>query len=130
MRLKIHWVLESFIFWILFIVIYLVLDDLLTTKSNGLNAFLSWIFFAMPMYLIVVLSFFFKHRLASTNGANNIIILQLPPIVYFFYNLYHSFERFLNKLLRDFPIEGDWLIYFTYLILTIIFSINMKWRGK
>jgi hypothetical protein len=121
MRLKIHWLLESFIFWVLFIIIYLILDDVLTTKSNGIISFLSWIVFAMPIYLIIIFSFYLRHQLSSTNVIINIIILQISPIVYFIYNFHHSSEQFINKLIRDFPLNNEWLLYLSNPINSIFY---------
>lgn len=130
MRVVSHWLFQSLLFYVLFIISYVILDDILTIKSNGLIAIYATLFYWSPMFIPIIISFYIRYKLTPLSMINSISLLQCPALIFISYRFYNSSERYMNYLLVDFPLEGDWLIYFTYLMLTIIFSINMKWRGK
>jgi len=129
-KFKVHWFLESLIFWLLFLVLYITADDLLTTKRNGILSFLSYLFYWMPLFFIVIFSFYVKYRLSCKSVIINIVILHILPFLYFLYCICISPKMFLRSLGDDFPLEGDWLIYIVYLILTLIFSITRSYSDR
>jgi hypothetical protein len=130
MRVVSHWLFQSLLFYVLFIISYVILDDILTIKSNGLIVIYATLFYWSPMFIPIIISFYIRYMLSSLSRTISIFLLQCPALIYASYRLFNSPERYINKLIRNFPLEGDWLIYFTYLTFTILFSINLKRRGK
>jgi hypothetical protein len=130
MRIMSHWLFQSLLFYLLFVSSYMILESNLTTKSAGLIEFYATLFFWLPNFVTITISFYIKYRLSPLSRTFRILLLQFPALLYMSYRLFNRSGIYIDMLIRDFPLEGDWLIYFIYLTWTVLFSIKMNWEDK